>query len=75
MTLARSSDVHASPVSPLFSSAEEYAATKAKILAAQRRFLDRFPEGELVIVDAPHYMEPVIPDRIAEEVMEVADRP
>ena len=56
------------------SSAEEYAATKARILAAQRRFLDRFPEGELVIVDAPHYMEPVIPDRIADEVIEVAGR-
>jgi pimeloyl-ACP methyl ester carboxylesterase len=56
------------------SSAEEYAATKARILAAQRRFLDRFPEGELVIVDAPHYMEPVIPDRIADEVIGVAGR-
>ena len=56
------------------SSAEEYAAIKEKILAAQQRFLDLFPDSELVIVDAPHYMEPVIPERIAEEVMAVADR-
>jgi pimeloyl-ACP methyl ester carboxylesterase len=34
----------------------------------QRDFVDRFGEGELVLVDAPHFMEPAIPDRIAAEL-------
>jgi pimeloyl-ACP methyl ester carboxylesterase len=53
---------------------EEYEEIKEQILRAQRRFLDAFPQGELVIVDTPHYMEPAIPDRIAQEVTEVAAR-
>ena len=55
-------------------SADQYEKLKEQILQAQRRFLDHFPQGELVIVDAPHYMEPVIPDRIAEEIASVAER-
>jgi pimeloyl-ACP methyl ester carboxylesterase len=56
------------------SSADQYQKLKEQILRAQQRFLDLFPQGELVIVDAPHYMEPVIPDRIAEEISSVAER-
>ncbi len=55
-------------------SAAQYEELKEQILHAQQRFLDHFPQGELVIVDAPHYMEPVIPDRIAEEIAGVAER-
>ena len=55
-------------------SAEQYEELKQQILQAQQRFLDNFPQGELVIVDAPHFMEPVIPDRIAEEIASVAER-
>jgi pimeloyl-ACP methyl ester carboxylesterase len=56
------------------SSPEEFAEVKAAIMEAQLRFLDLFPDGKLVVVDAPHYMEPVIPDRIVEEIVAVADR-
>ena len=55
-------------------SAEQYEKLKKQVLQAQQRFLDNFPQGELVIVDAPHFMEPVIPDRIAEEIASVAAR-
>ena len=34
----------------------------------QQEFVDRFSPGELILVDAPHYMEPAIPDRIVAEV-------
>jgi pimeloyl-ACP methyl ester carboxylesterase len=37
----------------------------------QRAFVGRFSRGRLAIVDAPHYMEPVIPERIAREVRRV----
>jgi hypothetical protein len=56
------------------SDADQYQKLKEQILQAQQRFLDLFPQGELVVVDAPHYMEPVIPDRIAEEIASVAER-
>ena len=56
------------------SDAEQYQKLKEQIMQAQQRFLDHFPQGELVVVDAPHYMEPVIPDRIAEEIASVAER-
>ena len=32
-----------------------------------------FRRGRLVVVDAPHYMDPMIPDRIAREITTVAD--
>ena len=34
----------------------------------QRDFLERFSPGRLVLVNTEHYMEPVIPGRIAREV-------
>lgn len=37
----------------------------------QRDFVDRFSPGRLIIVDTPHQMEPVIPERIAREVNRV----
>lgn len=43
-------------------------AMTAAIRAGQRRFVDRFSPGRLILLDVPHYMEPVIPDRIAREV-------
>ena len=33
-----------------------------------REFVDRFSPGRLIFLDAPHYMEPEIPDRIAREI-------
>ena len=41
---------------------------QAKIVKVQQAYVDRFSPGILKKVDAPHYMEPVIPDRIAEEL-------
>ena len=40
----------------------------AAIRALQEEFVDRFSPGQLIRLDVPHYMEPVIPERIAEEV-------
>ena len=37
----------------------------------QRAFVNAFPRGRLRVVDAPHFMEPVIPELIAEEVRRV----
>ena len=44
---------------------EEY---DTKIVSLQQDYVDRFSPGTLKKVDAPHFMEPVIPDRIAEEL-------
>jgi len=46
----------------------------AAIRKDQRDLMRRFPEGRTVTVDAPHYMEPVIPDQIARWVEEVAEQ-
>ena len=43
----------------------------ARILDAQAAFVDRFSPGILRWVDAPHFMEPVVPEVIAEAVREV----
>lgn len=43
----------------------------ARILKAQAAFVDRFSPGELRWVDAPHFMEPVVPDQIAQAVRDV----
>ena len=40
----------------------------------QQALVDRFAPGKLIILDVPHFMEPVIPDRIAEEVLEVIEQ-
>jgi pimeloyl-ACP methyl ester carboxylesterase len=50
------------PVAPMTAAIREY----------QQQFVSRYAGGELAIVDAPHYMEPAIPERIAEEVEEIA---
>lgn len=39
----------------------------------QESFVGRFSRGRLVTVDAPHVMEPIIPDVIAEEIERVLD--
>ena len=44
----------------------------ARILDAQAAYVDRFSPGILHWVDAPHFMEPVVPDVIAGAVREVA---
>ncbi len=46
-------------------------AMSAAIRAGQRAFVDRFSPGRLILLDVPHYMEPVIPERIAQEVERV----
>lgn len=51
---------------------------KKRIIAAyrrlQREFVARFERGRLLTVDVPHFMEPEIPERIAEETRRVIDR-
>ena len=40
----------------------------------QAAYVERFSPGERVEVDAPHFMEPVVPDEIAAAVRRVIDR-
>lgn len=47
----------------------EYVERYPDVLQA---FVDRFSPGEFRWVDAPHYMDPVIPDQIADAVRDVA---
>ena len=44
-----------------------------RILEVQAAYVDRFAPGKLIRVDAPHFMEPVIPETIAEEVRGVIE--
>ena len=39
----------------------------------QQELVDRYGSGEVIMVSAPHYMEPVIPDRIADELTRLID--
>jgi pimeloyl-ACP methyl ester carboxylesterase len=54
------------------------AKTTKRINAAlrrqQRRFVAHFHGGRLVTLDVPHFMEPVIPERIAKETQRVIAR-
>jgi pimeloyl-ACP methyl ester carboxylesterase len=43
----------------------------AAIRSMQEEFVSHFKPGRLIRLDVPHYMEPVIPDRIAQEVRRV----
>ena len=43
----------------------------ARILGVQKAFVERFSPGILRWVDAPHFMEPVVPEVIADAVREV----
>jgi len=43
----------------------------AAIRAEQHAFVSRFPRGRLVRFDVPHFMEPAIPDTIADEIRRV----
>lgn len=43
----------------------------SKILGVQEAYVDRFRPGKLIRVDVPHFMEPKIPDRIAQELRDV----
>ncbi len=63
------------PVTYLASDTEGYEdndygipAYDGRILKAQAAYVDRFAPGKLIRVKAPHFMEPVIPETIAEEV-------
>jgi hypothetical protein len=48
----------------------------AAIRAGRRAFVARFSPGRLIRRDVPHFMEPVIPLEIADEVERViAERP
>ena len=49
----------------------ESPAYDAHILDAQKAYVDRFSPGILQWVDAPHFMEPAVPDVIADAVREV----
>jgi pimeloyl-ACP methyl ester carboxylesterase len=44
----------------------------ARIIKAQKAFVHRFSPGRFEWVDAPHFMEPWIPDQIAKAVRQVA---
>jgi pimeloyl-ACP methyl ester carboxylesterase len=44
---------------------------KAAIRAEQDAFVNRFPRGRLIRLDVPHFMEPAIPDTIADEIRRV----
>jgi pimeloyl-ACP methyl ester carboxylesterase len=46
----------------------EYDDVILDVLAA---YVDRFEPGELIMADAPHYMEPAIPDEIADALRDV----
>jgi hypothetical protein len=46
----------------------------ARILDLQAAYVDRFSPGKRVVVDAPHFMEPVIPEQIADEVRGVIEQ-
>jgi pimeloyl-ACP methyl ester carboxylesterase len=65
------------PVTYLASIPEGYdtqsfgAEYDTKIVQLHQDYVDRFSPGTLKRVDAPHFMEPVIPDRIADEVRQV----
>ena len=43
----------------------------AAIRAEQRAFVGRFSRGRLILLDVPHFMEPVIPGTIADEIKRV----
>jgi pimeloyl-ACP methyl ester carboxylesterase len=45
----------------------------AGIRAQQQDVADRFSPGELITVDTPHAMVPVVPDEIAEAILQVVD--
>ena len=44
-----------------------------RIVKLQATYVHRFSPGRRIEVDAPHYMEPVIPDQIAQEVRRVIE--
>lgn len=46
----------------------------AQILDLQAGFVDRFAPGELIWVDSPHFMEPVVPTEIAAALRTVVER-
>lgn len=59
------------PVTYIAAALELPPKITAAIRAAQRRFVKRFSPGRLIVVNAPHGMESVIPERIAQEVERV----
>ena len=68
------------PVTYLASKREGYddndygiSAYTSQILTLQAAYVERFSPGRLITVDAPHFMEPVIPDQIAAAVRGVVE--
>jgi pimeloyl-ACP methyl ester carboxylesterase len=61
----------ASQQEPRNENAYESPRYDARILEAQAAYVDRFSPGILDWVDAPHFMEPVVPDVIADAVRKV----
>jgi pimeloyl-ACP methyl ester carboxylesterase len=45
----------------------------AAVRSLQEKFVKHFKPGRLIRLDVPHYMEPAIPDRIAQEVRRVIE--
>jgi pimeloyl-ACP methyl ester carboxylesterase len=49
------------------------AASIAAYRKMQQRFVDLWSPGRMEIIDTPHFMEPVIPERIADEVRSIIE--
>lgn len=49
-------------------SADAYRKAVAELRVRQQRLVERFAPGRLIVLDVPHFMEPGIPDGIAQEV-------
>lgn len=62
---------HRIPVTYIAAALSAPAKIEAAIRAAQRAFVARFSTGRMIVVDAPHDMASVIPERIAREVERV----
>ncbi len=69
------------PVTYLASDAEGYEDNDfgipgydRRILEVQAAYVDRFSPGVLIRVDAPHFMEPAVPQEIAQTVRDVIAR-
>lgn len=62
---------HRIPVTYIAAAVSLPPKIEAAIRRAQRAFVSRFSPGRMIVVDAPHHMAPVIPERIAQEVERV----
>lgn len=58
---------------PRFREGWPQATIEALIRQQQQAFVGRFSQGQLEITDAPHHMEPVIPEKIVAETRRVIE--